>query len=836
MTAHNDGTGNDSTGNNGAGNDGTRSDGSGREGRAPRPGHGPADRPAGPSGPAAWLRDLLMGARFTATGGREGLVRAALTALAVGLGVAVLAIAASVPQLLDARDQRTTSRSVFPAGADIPPDDQPRKGAGTLLYQHAATDFRDRLVDGAILRPEGPGAPVPPGVAALPGPGEMVVSPALGRLLASDEGKLLSERFRHRTVGTIGDAGLIGPDELFFYLGSDRITQGGGVVRIDGFGSSQDGPVDPRIVVLAAMVCVVLLLPVAVLIGTAVRFGGEGRERRLAALRLVGAGIASTRRIAAGEALCGALLGLLAGAGIFLFVRGFAPHVVIRDVGVFPADVTPAPVLAALIAVAVPALAVAVTLFALRGVAAEPLGAVREAPVRRRRLWWRLLIPAAGLALLAPGVLQTRGALVFGPAFAGSGQTVLAAAGAALLLTGIATLLPWLVQVCVARLRGGPPAWQLATRRLQANSGPAARAVAGITVAVAGAVAVQMMVSGMRGGYEGPPGTVASHSQLQAQYRPGTPDELRAHTEAFRATPGVRDAVAFVEQYAESGKGPGRKVTTVHVAGCATLSRLAKLDSCRDGDVFVAQEKGGDVNTAKWFPPGTELVMDGFEEAKAQGVPAYRWTVPRTARVVETRTAPAGEDTYGILATPSAIDARAIPDARTTVLARVDPADRDDAIERFRNTAAAIDPGMRVWRRGGVVKEDHFAAVEEGLTTGGVGVLVLVGLSLLVATVEQLRGRRRALSVLVACGTNRSTLAWSVLWQTAIPVVLGLALATAGGLGLGRLMLALVGEPVRDWSAFVPLVGAGAAVIVAVTLLALPTLWRLTRPESMRTE
>ncbi|MFE5872853.1 FtsX-like permease family protein [Streptomyces roseifaciens] len=807
----------------------------GRAGGAPRPGDGPADRPAGPSGPAAWLRDLLMGARFAVTGGREGLVRAALTALAVGLGVAVLAIAASVPQLLDERDQRATARSVFPAGADVPPDDQPRKGTGTLLYQRASTDFRDRLVDGAILRPEGTGAPVPPGVGTLPGPSEMVVSPALGRLLASDEGKLLSERFRHRTVGTIGDAGLTGPDELFYYLGSDRIEQGGGVVRIDGFGSSRDEPVDPRIVVLAAMVCVVLLLPVAVLIGTAVRFGGEGRERRLAALRLVGAGIGPTRRIAAGEALCGALLGLLAGAAIFLFVRGFAPHVAIREIGVFPADVTPAPLLAALIAVAVPALAVAVTLFALRGVAAEPLGVVRDAPVRRRRLWWRLLIPAAGLALLAPGVPETRGALDFGSAFAGSGQPVPAAAGAALLLTGVAVLLPWLVEVCVARLRGGPPAWQLATRRLQANSGPAARAVAGITVAVTGAVAVQMMVSGMRGD-DGPPGTVASHSQLQAAYRPGTPEELRAYSEAFRATPGVRDAVAFVEQYATVRSGPEPGVTTVHVADCATLSRMAKIDSCRDGDVFVAQEKDGDVDTAKRFPPGTALEMDGFEEAKAKGTPVYRWTVPRTARVVETRTAPAGSDTFGILATPSAIDARAIPDARTTVLARVDPGDRDDAIERFRNTAAAVDPGMRVWRMGGVVKKDQLAAVEGGLTTGGVGVLVLVGLSLLVATVEQLRERRRALSVLVACGTDRSTLAWSVLWQTAVPVAVGLALATAGGLGLGRLMLALVGERVRDWFAFVPLVGAGAAVILAVTLLALPTLWRLTRPESMRTE
>lgn len=61
---------------------------------------------------------------------------------------------------------------------------------------------------------------------------------------------------------------------------------------------------------MVLVVFVVLLTPVAVFIAAAVRFGGERRDRRLAALRLVGSDRSMTRRIAAGEALAGALLGL----------------------------------------------------------------------------------------------------------------------------------------------------------------------------------------------------------------------------------------------------------------------------------------------------------------------------------------------------------------------------------------------------------------------------------------------------------------------------------------------------------------------------------------------
>lgn len=94
---------------------------------------------------------------------------------------------------------------------------------------------------------------------------------------------------------------------------------------------------------------VALLMPVAVFIATAVRFGGERRDRWLAALRLVGSDGSMTRRIAAGEAVAGAVLGLVLGTVFFLIGRKIAGSVEVFDVSVFPSDLTPSPVLAPLV-------------------------------------------------------------------------------------------------------------------------------------------------------------------------------------------------------------------------------------------------------------------------------------------------------------------------------------------------------------------------------------------------------------------------------------------------------------------------------------------------------
>ncbi|MCZ9336452.1 ABC transporter permease, partial [Streptomyces sp. TRM76130] len=112
-----------------------------------------------------------------------------------------------------------------------------------------------------------------------------------------------------------------------------------------------------------------------------------------------------------------------------------------------------------------------------------------------------------------------------------------------------------------------------------------------------------------------------------------------------------------------------------------------------------------------------------------------------------------------------------------------------------------------------------------------------IGASLLVTQLEQLRERRRLLSALVAFGTRRRTLGLSVLWQTAVPIAVGLLLSAVVGLTLGAVLQRMTGTPVRiDWPSLLAMTGIGAAVVLAVTLLSLPPLLRMLRPDGLRTE
>ncbi|MFE1903534.1 FtsX-like permease family protein [Streptomyces gardneri] len=787
---------------------------------------------------ATWTRDLALGARFAVTGGRPGLLRTLLTATGVGFGVALLLLAVSLPNMLFQREVREAVRAVD-GSEQI---DSPR--ADSFLHLGRTTTYRDDVVTGLLVTPEGDAPPVPPGTAALPAVGEMAVSPALRELLDSPEGALLKERIPYEVTGTIGPAGLIGPGELRYVAQVDFLT----TENFDGRGtrygwSVPEEPMNAFLVLLVIVACVVLLLPVLVFIATAVRFGGEQRDRRLAALRLVGADIAMTRRIAAGESLAGALFGLLVGLGLFAVARQFAGAFTIWDVNAFPSDVVPLPALAVIVLAAVPVASVVVTLFALRGVAIEPLGVVRVSTPRRRRLWWRLLLLAAGAALLVPlmGEVQVTETRV---------DSTGVIAGTTLALIGLTTLLPWLVEAFVKRLHSGPVAWQLAVRRLQLSSGTAARAVSGIVVAATGAIALQMLFQAMERDFTELTGEDTTRAQIAVGADARNADEARGMIDRIARTEGVAGVIGVIESRVWrpgplKGAEEWAPTTSLRIGDCASLGQFATLPSCKDGDVFVFLAHGAQGNpddslvTSAARPGATVVLRDPHPHPSApkppKGTPLPQWRIPATARIVDSRTDPTGMYQYGVLATPSAIDAGLVDEPDAQALVRLDPA-VPDAADHVRNTAAAIDPTSWVRDLKDIQRDAAFSSVRTGILVGSTLTMLLVAASLLVSTLEQLKDRKRLLSSLVAFGTRRSTLSWSVLWQTAVPIVLGLVLAVAGGLGLGVVLLKMGGQQVQDWWAFLPVVGIGLALIAAVTLLSMPVLWRLMRADGLRTE
>ncbi|TQF01273.1 FtsX-like permease family protein [Kitasatospora acidiphila] len=761
---------------------------------------------------ASWPTQLLLGVRMALAGGRDCRLRTLLTAVGVGLGVTALLLAASMPAVRAHRDDRLRAQS----GALISAPHADRSDH-SLLMTDISTSFHGRQVLGRAVHPEGPAAPVPPGLTSYPAPGTMAVSPALAELLRSPSGKLLRDRLPEPITGTVGQAGLVGPGDYAFFLGSDQLTDSAeGVVRLDHFADKlPPKPTDPLLVLLTVAGVVILLCPVAVFLAAAVRFGGEARDRRLAALRLAGADRATTARIATGESLLGALFGLVVGAGCYLMTRQLIERFTVAGLSVFRSDLYPQPVLAAAALLAVPVLAVLVTLLTMRRIAAEPLGVVRGARTRPRRVWWRLALPATGVALL----VGERDQLAVGYSTQGIAIVVI---GLLLLLVGTTLLLPPLLDWAGRALRrvDGPPAWQLALARVRFSPETATRPVTGIVVTVAGAIALQTLLGAMATARATMDTGYTDRSLISAHFSPGSGARATEYANRVHGTAGVADALGYTEFYGTSGV----QGVPVWVADCETLRRFAPITDCADGDVFTARGAVG---------PATVGALSVLDSATPWQPPAPRGEVS----MLNVPDQPPGPPARtGLLATPGAVPADLLRAKRATLAIHTVPG-QADADELVRTAVARLDRQAAVYRPTDPLPDQGFLSIRRALTAGTAAILALIGAGMLVGLLEQLREQRRTLAVLTAFGTRRRTLACSLLWQSGVPVLIGLALATVSGIGLAAALLYLERlRPVVAWQDVLVLTGVGAAAVLATTLLSLPALWRRTNGGGLRHE
>ncbi|WP_338696551.1 FtsX-like permease family protein [Streptomyces sp. Q6] len=220
-----------------------------------------------------------------------------------------------------------------------------------------------------------------------------------------------------------------------------------------------------------------LLVPVLGFLGQCARIGAVHRDRRLAGLRLSGAGPKQVRRIAALEAGLACLVGAVAGLVVFT--------VAVLSVGRLPDPVAWAG--SAVVVVAVPVLAALVSRFALRRVIASPLGHVRRERARGGPgllvgLFLPVLLVAAAVVLVMArgfrGQVAVLPMIVIG--------TVAVTGAAALWITGFSA------RTMGRRLaeRAQKPATLLAAHRLQEDPWAAARSHAAVVLVTVVGVAL----------------------------------------------------------------------------------------------------------------------------------------------------------------------------------------------------------------------------------------------------------------------------------------------------------------------------------------------------------
>ncbi|QUQ72328.1 ABC transporter permease [Kutzneria sp. CA-103260] len=757
---------------------------------------------------AGWPHDFALGVRLAVGGGRTSWTRLALGTVGIGLATALLLLFASFGNVMARMDARVN------AGLT---DTTVISGVSPTQYLSADITYRGVPLTGAYLHGTGPNSPVPPGIGALPGPNEAVLSPALADLLRSDAG--LRSRFPQQVVGTIGVAGLRGPADLAFYVGVGPLPTSGAEATnasdVYAFGAPPgQHSTDPTLLVVAAVGGVALLIPILIFVAVSSRIAGAQRDRRLAALRLAGAGDRQVRRIAAAESLVSAATGLVLGALVFLGLRQLAPRFDMLGWSFFTEDIVPDPLLTALIVLLVPTLAVGTALFALRGVIIEPLGVVREARPVRRRLWWRVAPIALGLVLLL--VVQP------GHGVATGWWIAIVVIGATSLMVGVPAILPWLLERLVDRIRGGAPSWQLAIRRLQLDSGTPARVVAGVAVVLASAVTMQLMLASATNRYD--LSTVASGEEWVSVF--STAAAAGQVTADLAKVPAAK-RVDQVQQVDADHQH------TVSTASCATITRTLPVSHCVDGDSFLVNVAG----TTDPANPGDIWQLTG----RHRGSEKIAYTVPNLTPVTTPMRVPPGPYIgAGVVLTPAAAAQTTLPVDRQALTYVLTDAAQADAGDQIAAALAGLTWQVYVSITGSAALsagQDTFVVVRGALLVASLFTLLLAGISMLVLALEQIRERRRPLAMLAAAGVPRSALARSLLWQTAVPVVLAVVVAVGIGVGLAGLVLRTAGLTLRiDWSMIGAFAGATVVLVLLVTAMTLPTLRGVTRMSSLRTE
>jgi hypothetical protein len=767
------------------------------------------------------IAEVLLGVRLAFSGGRRAWTRTVMAAVGVAIGAALLLFGASVPVMIQASESRSAARNDLPGGRpDVPAGD-------TLVVAGVQGQWRGEEIRGRLIWPDSPRAPLPPGIGAFPADGRMYVSPALRTALAGPDGDTLRRQMPYEIGGTIEPAGLSGPGELAYYAGYRKVGElvGEGAWRVDRFGlPSLDEPSGPAVYVTVIIIIATLLLPIAIFIGAALRFGAETRDRRLAAIRLIGADGRAVLRIALGETLVPAVVGLAVGTVSYLLIRSRIADLGLFGLSAFPADVRPRPILAVLAVTGVLGLAAGMTLTGFRGVAVEPLGVFRHAAVWSGRLWWRLIPLAVSAILLYPIAVGT-----------GTIDEKRAGFGVVLLVVALIPLLPYLVPLAARLFPGGPVAWQLAAQQLRRNPSASTRAIAGIVVAVTGAIALHTTFVGGGGPPPPPPRPPPppaqravrddpadpSYSLLQGGVRL-TPAAMRQRSAMFEQIEGVRAGTIARHLLYDTTAVTG--IGYLYIGDCAALGRIAALDRCTDGDVFVFGDLAGPVTL--------------FEETELDMVPGERVPVPRSARPTTLVGSAAQNAAPSVLMTP-----RAVPTFRsgsrdwaiqTNIYTADDaPADLGGQIA---GVAAEIDPLASFTAF--VPQHDKFAELRAALDIGSTVILLMMGVGLLLDVTARLHDRRRLLGTIAAIGARRSTVVWSVLLQAIVPLLAGLALAVIAGTALGAALMRLSQVPIRFGAAAIltPVAVGTTLVLITTIMVLLPAARRLTRTEELRFE
>jgi hypothetical protein len=758
---------------------------------------------------------LRLGLRLSLQSGREALIRLVLTAVAVGIGTALLFCVLAEYHAFQISNNRQCWECTQGPGSNGTATRTP----GAELWQTSADYFDGQTIERLDVAALGPHAPLPPGLSRLPGPGQYYASPALAALLRTVPRDELGDRYPGRLAGTIGDQALTGPDELVIFIGyKPAQLAAAGAQVVTKIATTPPKQVWSHYFRYAFAVGVLaVLFPMLILVGTATRLAAARREERYAAMRLVGATPRQISVVASIDAMVSALLGVLLGIGVFALLQPALANASLIGTRYFASDVTPTANDYIGMLVGVPVVSAIAALLSLRRVQISPLGVSRRVTPPPPSVW-RVVPLLVGIGLFVGGLAITNKQSIGGPAYPGLLVTMVG-----LIIAG-----PWLTAQAArlfARLVRGPSPL-LASRRLADNPKVAFRTVSGLVLAVfLGTIVAGLLpavndttatpsANGLSnvlldtfGGGAGPFGP-AGLSPKQSATLLG---ELRGFKGATAypvyALPQPRRTKPVNVKPGVHHRGPGaggaqQGPTFDSIVSCASLRGLAVLGQCAPGD------------TAVKVTASNLLFSDN---------PTY------STQPIANASNPAVPDDFSHLY----LEAVLIRVSNSATLERVRTFLDTHAPQSGSNPPKTFGEAVQI-RLAYADTVSRLVYIAVALT------LLVAGCSLAVTVGGNLVERKRPFTLLRVSGTPTATLYRVVLLEAILPLAAATVVAAGVAYGIAVLTvsrMAPTGTPTPTLGhVYFATMGVGLLISLLVILVTMPVLGRMTGPSNVRFE
>ena len=251
-----------------------------------------------------------------------------------------------------------------------------------------------------------------------PGPGEYYLSRALADAVAQYPDDNILARFGKNTkyLGVLPSEYTASPDALMMVRGasaeevaaSDDVAKAQGqasyfanVYRTDANGLKSNIGLDPISIITFGVGGAILLFPIVIFVSVATQLGAAQREKRYAALRLIGATKRQVTRILLLESLLASVAGVVIGLGALWLLQAPLQQFKMDGMRFNPGDLALTAGQYALIIGLTLGLTTFVNWRRMRRAQISPLGVSRSIEKVKKLRGWRALVPAAGIAIFA---------------------------------------------------------------------------------------------------------------------------------------------------------------------------------------------------------------------------------------------------------------------------------------------------------------------------------------------------------------------------------------------------------------------------------------------------